>query len=180
MTMRYPWILLLTGLVYFVGAVGIYPCLLLLLLFLFSAEISEFITPGQVKLEKRQNCITCPANPPACPVCPAGQECQITSQSCTQCAQSQCIPSATLNQLAGNTGPSQNRANTGAIAGGIVGALICVGIIAGGLFWYLRKKRGVKEDMDHWLDNTKIHDMEKKGGRESRGSQRSVFRVFTD
>jgi hypothetical protein len=168
--MRSCWVLvvLLVGLVHCVCAFGKRAIV-------FATDELEFITPGQVKLEKRQNCVTCPANPPACPICPAGEECQITSQSCTQCAQSQCIPSSTLNQLAGNNGPAQARSNTGAIAGGIVGGLICVGIIAGGLFWYLRKKRAVKDDMDTWLDNTKMVDMEEKDGRRGSGLSQSVY-----
>lgn len=170
------WVLvvLLVGLVlvHCVCAVGKTPAIVCV----FTTDlVVEFITPGQVKLEKRQNCITCPANPPACPICPTGQECQITSQSCTQCAQSRCIPSDTLNQLAGNNAPAQSRSNTGAIAGGIVGALVGVGIVAGGLFWYLRRTRAVKDDMDTWLDSTKMVDMEEKDRRHQSGSShRSV------
>ena len=103
-------------------------------------------------LEKRQDCVTCPANPPACPVCPAGQACQITSQSCTQCAQSLCIDSTSIGNL-GTATPS-NGPNTGAIAGGIVAAIVVVGCIVGGIFWYIRKKRQAARDMDLWLDKT--------------------------
>ena len=104
--------------------------------------------------EKRQeDCITCPTNPPECPECPNGQECQITSQSCTQCAQSLCIDSTSLGNLAGSPTP-QKGPNTGAIAGGIVAALMLVGCIAGGVFWYIRKRRQATRDMDVWLDKT--------------------------
>jgi hypothetical protein len=43
----------------------------------------------------------------------------------------------------------------GAIAGGIVGALVVIGCVAGGVFWYVRKKKRVAtHDMDVWLDKT--------------------------
>ena len=41
-----------------------------------------------------------------------------------------------------------------AIAGGIIGALVVVGCVAGGLFWYVRKKKRATRDMDVWLDKT--------------------------
>jgi hypothetical protein len=53
-----------------------------------------------------------------------------------------------------------------------------VGIIAGGLFWYLRKKRAVKDDMDTWLDNTKMVDMEEKDGRRGSGLSQSVYTLL--
>jgi hypothetical protein len=109
--------------------------------------------PFRAPLDKRQSCVTCPANPPACPACPAGQECQITSQSCQQCAQSQCISSSTLTTLVSTTASPPPGSNTGAIAGGIVGALVLAGIAAGVLFWYIRKKKQATEEMDMWLSS---------------------------
>lgn len=100
--------------------------------------------------EKRQDCITCPTNPPACPECPEGQACQITSQSCTQCAQSLCIDTTALGTV-GTATPTKGP-NTGAIAGGIVAAIVVVGCIVGGIFWYIKKKRQATRDMDLWLD----------------------------
>lgn len=119
-------------------------------------------------IEKRQSCVQCPVNPPACPVCPAGEECQIISQSCTQCAQSVCISTASLNQLQGNTvaAPSSGP-NTGAIVGGIVGAIVAVSCLAGGLFWYLRRKRRTTQEMDLWLENTKKLEEEKSSPRQT-------------
>jgi len=119
-------------------------------------------------IEKRQSCVQCPVNPPACPVCPAGEECQIISQSCTQCAQSVCISTASLNQLQGNTvaAPSSGP-NTGAIVGGIVGAIVAVSCLAGGLFWYLRKKRRTTQEMDLWMENTKKLEEEKSSPRQT-------------
>jgi hypothetical protein len=101
-----------------------------------------------------QDCIVCPVNPPACPACPSGQECQITSQSCQQCAQSQCISSSTLNGITNTGSAAPSKSNTGAIAGGIVAALILAGVAAGVLFWYLRKKKQRTEDLDVWLNDT--------------------------
>jgi hypothetical protein len=54
----------------------------------------------------------------------------------------------------------------GAIAGGIVGALILVGCVAGVLFWYIRRKKRASEEMDVWLDNTKnVEEEEKEPGQ---------------
>lgn len=114
-------------------------------------------TPYHI-LKRQNNCVTCPANPPACPACPKGQECQITSQSCTQCAQSLCIDSQSLSTLAGPVSPTAKGSNnTGAIAGGIVGALLVVGCVVGGFFWYIRKKRRATHDMDVWLDKAEAN-----------------------
>ena len=51
-----------------------------------------------------------------------------------------------------------------------MGALVGVGIVAGGFFWYLRRRRAVKDDMDTWLDSTKMVDMEEKDRRRQSGS----------
>ena len=118
------------------------------------------------RLKRQSNCVPCPANPPACPVCPRGQECQITSQSCTQCAQSLCIDSKSLSTLTGTGSNLATGPDTGAIAGGIVGAIIFVGCVAGGVFWYLRKRRQAAHDMDVWLDKTEANcDANEKEGR---------------
>jgi len=104
-------------------------------------------------IEKRQ-CVSCPSTPPPCPSCPAGQECQITSQSCQQCAQSLCISVSQLG-FEPSTSPTPSKGpDTGAIAGGIVGAFVLVVCIAGITFWYLRKKKQAQEDLDRWLDKT--------------------------
>ena len=109
-------------------------------------------TSLSIIIDRRQDCVTCPANPPACPECPDGQACQITSQSCTQCAQSLCIDSTSIGSP--ETSSPTKGPNTGAIAGGIVAAIVVVGGIVGGVFWYVRKKRQVTRDMDLWLDKT--------------------------
>jgi len=105
-------------------------------------------------VERQSDCVTCPPNPPACPACDNGEVCQITSQSCTQCAQSLCIQASSVGNL--STSPTDPTAgpNVAAIAGGIVGALVVAGCVAGGLFWYVRKKKRATRDMDVWLDKT--------------------------
>lgn len=113
--------------------------------------LQELIT-DMPSLEKRQ-CVSCPSTPPPCPVCPEGQECTITSQSCTQCAQSVCIAASQVG-IAPSATPAPSGPNTGAIAGGIVGAFVLVVCVAGVMFWYVRKKKRAVEDMDEWLDKT--------------------------
>jgi len=128
-------------------------------------------TPYHI-LKRQNNCVSCPENPPACPVCLQGQECQITSQSCTQCSQSLCIDSQSLSTLAGTVTPSTKGPNTGAIAGGIVGALVVVGCVAGAFFWYIRKRRRITHDMDAWLDKDEanVMDNEKEARRATGGT----------
>jgi hypothetical protein len=67
----------------------------------------------------------------------------------------------------------------GAIAGGIVGALVAVGCIAGVLFWYIRRKRRATEEMDVWLDNSKNIEEEEKDPRQTASihTHESVFCV---
>lgn len=117
--------------------------------------------------KRQQTCVTCPLITPPCPVCPSGSECQIISQSCTQCAQAQCISSTSLNNLAGNGQAAPAKSNMGAIAGGIVGALVAVGCIAGALFWYIRRKRRATEERDMWLENSKNIEEEEKDPRQT-------------
>jgi len=128
---------------------------------------------NQLLQPRQANCVPCPVNPPACPVCPSGQECQIMSQSCTQCAISQCIPTATLNNLAGNTTPPPVQSNTGVIAGGIAGALVFLLLVAGSLFYWRRKKRVQVQDLDAWLSSS--GSMEEKGLRESISTRGTVW-----
>lgn len=123
-------------------------------------------------LEARQsNCVPCPANPPACPVCPSGQECQIISQSCTQCAMSQCIPTSTLNSLSGTATPAPATSNMGVIAGGIGGALVLLLILAGVIFYWRRKKRVQAEEFDAWLTSTgSVDEKSLRGSTYTRGT----------
>src|SRR5579859_6267146 len=124
-------------------------------------------------LEPRQNCVPCPANPPACPVCPSGQECQIISQSCTQCAMSQCIPTSTLNDLPGNATPVPQTSNTGTIAGGIAGAVVLILAIVGIIFYWRRKKRVQAEELDAWLSSAV--STEEKSCRGSTSNRGTVY-----
>ena len=102
-----------------------------------------------MRLQTR-DCVKCPAQFPTCPACPSGQTCELrlkyvvcsisfhrslrftSSSTCDQCAVAVCVPSGGP----GNTGP-----NTGAIAGGVVGAFVLLAIIGTVVWWYRRRQQ---------------------------------------
>jgi hypothetical protein len=93
------------------------------------------------------------------------------SQSCTQCAVSQCIPSSTLNNLAGNTTAKPVKSNTGVIAGGIGGALVLLLIVVGVIFYWRRKKKVQAEELDAWLSTTEsLNEKSLRGSTSTRGT----------
>lgn len=80
-----------------------------------------------VRLFKR--CVQCPTNQtPVCD-CAAGQTCSLFPGDCWNCAYTSCSGTAT------STGP-----NVAAIAGGVVGGIVALGLI-GVLIWLLRKRK---------------------------------------
>lgn len=66
---------------------------------------------------------------------------------------SQCIPTATLNNLPGNAMAVPPKSNMGAIAGGIAGAVVLILAIVAGIFYLRRKKRVQAEELDAWLSS---------------------------
>ena len=89
-------------------------------------------------IPRQAECVQCPATPPSCQICPIGEVCVITSQNCTQCAQSLC-----LNEDSLGTGPppSKKGSSMGAMAGGIVAGVVLLAALAVGGFFFLRKRR---------------------------------------
>jgi protein OPY2 len=127
-------------------------------------------------IPRQDECVPCPTMAPSCPSCPDGQICQIISQNCTQCAQSLCVDSSSV----GEPGSSPSGPNTGAIAGGIAGALVVViGCLVGVFSWYIRKKKRAAQDLDIWLDKSahSTEDEEKESRRHT-GSTTQHPNVF--
>lgn len=93
---------------------------------------------------KRAECVVC-LEVPACPECPDGEICQLTTQSCTECPKTYCQKIAVANpssnqQQQGNS--NSGSSNTGAIAGGVVGGLAAIAVIIFLAWWfYVRPKR---------------------------------------
>lgn len=92
-----------------------------------------------MSLIRRQSCVICP-DLPACPICPTGEECQMILQTCESCATYVCRKfSSTPN----SSQPSESKSNAGAIAGGVIGGLAAVIIVALLLLWkfYYKPRR---------------------------------------
>ncbi|KAL7418952.1 hypothetical protein Q5752_006636 [Cryptotrichosporon argae] len=75
----------------------------------------------------RDDCVSCGASP-SCD-CASGETCVLTSRTCSQCPQIQCIKSSS------GSGAS---VNAGVIAGPIVAVLVIASVA---LFWWLRRKK---------------------------------------
>ncbi|ORX37120.1 hypothetical protein BD324DRAFT_426692 [Kockovaella imperatae] len=74
----------------------------------------------------RDGCISCNENPTC--NCAAGEQCILTSRTCSQCPQIECLPVPS----------SSGGINPGVIAGPVVAVLVIVSLA---LFWWLRRKK---------------------------------------
>ncbi|KAJ5197760.1 uncharacterized protein N7498_006877 [Penicillium cinerascens] len=82
-----------------------------------------------------KRCISCGPSAPTCPSCPDGTTCTMTSQTCDSCATTKCIST-------GNTSaPPSSGPNVGAIAGGVVGAVIALAALLFLIWWFVIRPR---------------------------------------
>ncbi|KAK2809040.1 hypothetical protein FQN50_004093 [Emmonsiellopsis sp. PD_5] len=86
----------------------------------------------------RRCVVNCPSEPPPCPSCAEDETCMVVSQSCNACQDTVCTPLAAI----GKSPPKQKESgtNVGAIAGGVVGGIAIIAVIAL-IWWCTRKKR---------------------------------------
>ncbi|MCJ1285090.1 hypothetical protein MMC26_004428 [Xylographa opegraphella] len=98
-----------------------------------------------------RRCVYCPNAQPACPTCPSGNLCQITSQSCSSCASTTCIPEQSINPSASSNSNSGSAA--GPIAGGVIGGIAAIVIITFLVWRFCIKKRRQEFD-DTWPDES--------------------------
>lgn len=78
-------------------------------------------------LLERRDCVVCPSSPPSCD-CKAGQQCSLTLQSCSECAQVIC------------SGGSDGNNHAGTIAGSVIGGLVGLALIIGLFYWFKFRK----------------------------------------
>lgn len=74
---------------------------------------------------------------PTCPACPAGTICTMTSQTCDSCSTTKCISTGTSTDQP----PTSSGPNVGAIAGGVVGGLVALGLILFLIWWFVVRPR---------------------------------------
>lgn len=84
-----------------------------------------------------RGCIECPPESPKCNTCAKNEQCILSVQSCSKCAEARCV----------QVGDSLKLGNSGAIAGGTLGAFVFLSILAGFIVWFglVRRRRRAAE-----------------------------------
>lgn len=90
-----------------------------------------------------KRCVQCPTETPTCVTCPDGQICSLVPQNCNDCAHTECVPNP-------NPSPKSDRPNvgTGAIAGGVVGGVVFMGVVMFLLWKFWIKKRREQQELE--------------------------------
>lgn len=92
-----------------------------------------------------RRCLSCPDETPTCPPCTNGQICSLVPSDCNTCAHNICIDNPSP------PAPASSGPNVGAIAGGVVGGVVFVGLLVF-LVWrfYIRKRRAQQDAQAEW------------------------------
>ncbi|KAF8461917.1 hypothetical protein BDZ91DRAFT_367586 [Kalaharituber pfeilii] len=96
---------------------------------------------------RRADCVKCDDNiEQVCPICPSGQICSITTQTCEQCSVARCID---IGVTVGTEKPESDGGSKGGaagpIAGGVIGGFVVLGLIGFFLWRNMKKKRQERE-----------------------------------
>ncbi|KAI9710695.1 MAG: hypothetical protein M1820_002528 [Bogoriella megaspora] len=123
------------------------------------------------KLFKR--CVQCPNATPSCPVCPSGQICSQTTQSCTQCAAASCVPST---DAAADPPPSSsnNGPNVGAIAGGVIGGVVFIALLTFLVWRFIIKPRRDQYEQEEWQEEEYAQEPKATDGNNDFAMQRDA------
>ncbi|KAI9740928.1 MAG: hypothetical protein M1818_004534 [Claussenomyces sp. TS43310] len=103
----------------------------------------------------KRDCITCPSAVPTCPVCPDGQQCSITVQTCETCQVTRCVPGVVApatSSTASSPGSARGGPNVGAIAGGVVGGLVAMAVLTYLVWRFCVKNKRQQYEVDDWVE----------------------------
>ncbi|KAG2170510.1 hypothetical protein JADG_010249 [Aureobasidium aubasidani] len=118
----------------------------------------------------KRNCVDCPGTTPSCPSCSGGKVCSLVPQSCDTCAYTTCVTS--------NDGSSHHSGpNVGAIAGGVIGGIIVVGVLVFFFYWKVIRPRRIKLE-DQWEEEDQAEDR-KSAFNMQRSERASVHTVHS-
>ncbi|KAL1961428.1 hypothetical protein VTO42DRAFT_156 [Malbranchea cinnamomea] len=92
----------------------------------------------------RRCVVNCPTTIPPCPVCAEDERCITIAQSCDECAKTICAkkPGASSDEGSGGN-------NAGPIAGGVVGGVILIAILCLALWFYSRRRKRLKAELEN-------------------------------
>ncbi|KAF2093791.1 hypothetical protein NA57DRAFT_47504, partial [Rhizodiscina lignyota] len=124
-----------------------------------------------------RRCVQCPNTTPSCPQCADDEICSQISPTCQQCASTQCVKAsesgATNN---GQVSSSGGGTNIGAIAGGVVGGVVFIIIVAFLIwkFWLKGKRRPIETVEDYEFTQEKPANEDFGMHRSARASTHTV------
>ncbi|KAF2704729.1 hypothetical protein K504DRAFT_110621 [Pleomassaria siparia CBS 279.74] len=100
-----------------------------------------------------KRCVQCPAQAPNCAglTCKADESCVQTPPDCDNCAAVKCMVTSEINPTIGAT-TTHKGPNVGAIAGGVVGGLVFVGLIVFVVWKFCLKGRRQPYDEGDWQE----------------------------
>lgn len=100
-----------------------------------------------MSLLQRRECVTCPDTVDPCPDCSDGEQCQMISPDCNNCARNVCIKLSSSSSSSTSSASSQGKSNVGAIAGGVVGGVVALLVVTLFLLWkFYYKPRKLQRD----------------------------------
>lgn len=109
-------------------------------------SLSERFPPSRVFARAQSTdsngCVVCDSTNSSCPDCAADEQCQLTTQTCSQCAQYYCVKKESTSSSSSSGTP------IGGIVGGVIGGLAVLALIGAFLYYRLiyRKKHPLSLD----------------------------------
>ena len=119
-----------------------------------------------------RRCVVCPPGSPSCPACGEGETCSLQAESCTACASTVCISTASLP---GQSAPPPTP--VGAIVGGVVGGAAFVVVVTYLLWRFWIKPRRRQWDQQVWTDQGVEKRDQSSLNRSARQSTRSAHSI---
>lgn len=130
----------------------------------FSIVMSHF-------LFARADCVECEDGSPSCPTsCPDGQSCQVSVPlDCSECPNAYCAVSSTSTSTSSSSSSSRSSSSsTGKIAGGVVGGVFLLGLVAVGVYLVWKHKIKGKREFEQAGWEGEYTDSQHEKGFQSR------------